>query len=95
MLELEADHRRHAEIENYARSGSQRVWRQVMAVALSARRRFNTSSPTCLAAHSTPRLTASLQLTQLPRKLVPPRSARVPCCVFFAIPRIAAPAGAL
>ena len=34
------------------------------------------------ASHSTPRLTASLQLTQLPRKLVPPRSARVPCCVF-------------
>ena len=34
------------------------------------------------ASHSTPRLTASLQLTQLPCKLVPPRSARVPCCVF-------------
>ena len=34
------------------------------------------------ASHSTPGLTASLQLTQRPRKLAPPRSASVPCCVF-------------
>ena len=33
------------------------------------------------ASHSTPGLTASLQLTQRPRNLAPPRSARVPCCV--------------
>ena len=33
------------------------------------------------ASHSIPGLTASLQLTQRPRKLAPPRSARVPCCV--------------
>ena len=33
------------------------------------------------ASHSTPSLTASLQLTQRPRNLAPPRSARVPCCV--------------
>ena len=44
------------------------------------------------ASHSTPRLTASLQLTQLPCKLVPPRSARVPAAYPLAIPRIAAPA---
>ena len=34
------------------------------------------------ARHSTPGLTASLQLTQRPRRLAPPRSARVPCCIF-------------
>ena len=34
------------------------------------------------ASHSTPGLTASLQLTQRPPKLAPPRSASVPCCVF-------------
>ena len=34
------------------------------------------------ASHSTPGLTARLQLTQRPRKLAPPRSASVPCCVF-------------
>ena len=33
------------------------------------------------ASHSVPGLTASLQLTQRPRNLAPPRSARVPCCV--------------
>ena len=33
------------------------------------------------ASHSTPSLMASLQLTQRPRNLAPPRSARVPCCV--------------
>ena len=34
------------------------------------------------ASHSTPSLTASLQLTQRPLKLASSRSARVPCCVF-------------
>ena len=143
MLELEADHRRHAEIENAIRDlkygvglnhmpsgrfAANGAWLavQVMAhnlarwtarIGLGERiattktlrrrffalvgritrsaRRLTLHLPPALAlgnpvhsrhgptaSHSTPRLTASLQLTQLPRKLVPPRSARVPCCVF-------------
>ena len=142
-LELEADHRRHAEIENAIRDlkhgvglnhlpsgrfAANGAWLavQVMAHNLARwtariglaertvttktlRRRvfalagritrsgappYPASSPALAlgnpvhsrhgpaASHSTPRLTASLQLTQLPCKLVPPRSARVPCCVF-------------
>ena len=40
------------------------------------------SRPGTAASHSTPSLTASLQLTQRPLKLASSRSARVPCCVF-------------
>ena len=140
-LELEADHRRHAEIENAIRDlkhgvglnhlpsgrfAANGAWLAVQVMAQprpldSAHRSGRTdrdhqdpqaaglrsggtdhplgappypaSSPALAlgnpvhsrhgpaASHSTPRLTASLQLTQLPCKLVPPRSARVPCCV--------------
>ena len=142
-LELEADHRRHAEIENairdlkygvglnhmtsgrFAANGAWlavqvmahnlarwtariglaertvttktlrwRVFALVGRITRSARTLYPASSPALAlgnpvhsrhgptATHSTHRLTASLQLTQLPRKLVAPRSARVPCCVF-------------
>ncbi len=137
-LELEADHRRHAEIENAIRDlkfgvglnhmpsgrfAANGAWLavQVMAhnlarwmarIGLGARTvitktlrrrvfalvgritRSARPSPPALAlgnpvqsrlgpaaSHSTPGLTASLQLTQRPRNLAPPRSARVPCCV--------------
>ena len=141
-LELEADHRRHAEIENAIRDLKHGVGLTSPLGALRRQRRlaggagdgtqprpldsahrsgrtdrdhqdpqaaglrsgrtdhplgappYPASSPALAlgnpvhprhgpaASHSTPRLTASLQLTQLPCKLVPPRSARVPCCVF-------------
>ena len=42
--------------------------------------------------HSIPGLTASLQLTQRPRKLAPPRSRESPAAYPLAIPRIATPA---
>ena len=137
-LELKADHRRHAEIENAIRDlkygvglnhmpsgrfAANGAWLavQVMAhnlarwmarIGLGARTvitktlrrrvfalvgritRSARPSPPALAlgnpvqsrlgpaaSHSTPGLTASLQLTQRPRNLAPPRSARVPCCV--------------
>ena len=44
------------------------------------------------ASHSTPSLTASLQLTQRPRNLAPPRSRESPAAYPLAIPRIATPA---
>ena len=44
------------------------------------------------ASHSIPGLTASLQLTQRPRKLAPPRSRESPAAYPLAIPRIATPA---
>ena len=129
-LELEADHRRHAEIENAIRDLKYGVGLNHMPLArfaangawldgadwsgradrdhqdpqaaglrsggtdhpLGAPPHF--ASPPALAlgnpvqsrlgppaSHSIPGLTASLQLTQRPRKLAPPRSARVPCCV--------------
>ena len=141
-LELEADHRRHAEIENairdlkygvglnhlpsgrFAANGAWLVvqvmahnlarWtariglgQQIVTTKTLRRRVFAfgrtdhplgtpidpASSPALAlggavqprpgptASHSTPSLTASLQLTQRPRNLAPPRSARVPCCV--------------
>ena len=49
------------------------------------------SRPGPPASHSTLGLTARLQLSQRPRKLAPPRSAGVPCCLFPGRPRIAAP----
>ena len=141
-LELEADHRRHAEVENairdlkygvglnhmpsgrFAAKGAwlavqvmahnparwtariglgertvitktlrRRVFALVGRITRSARRltlhlprRWALGNPVQsrlgpAASHSIPGLTASLQLTQRPRKLAPPRSARVPCCV--------------
>ena len=141
-LELEADHRRHAEVENAIRDlkygvglnhmpsgrfAANGAWLavQVMAhnlarwtarIGLGERDRDHQdpqaaglrsggtdhplgapphfASPPALAlgnpvqsrlgppaSHSIPGLTASLQLTQRPRNLAPPRSARVPCCV--------------
>ena len=142
-LELEADHRRHAEVDNairdlkygvglnhmpsgrFAANGAwlavqvmahnlarwtariglgertvttktlrRRVFALVGRITRSARR-LTLHLPPALAlgipvhsrlgpaaSHSTPGLTASLQLTQRPRKLAPPRSASVPCCVF-------------
>ena len=44
------------------------------------------------ASHSIPGLTASLQLTQRPRNLAPPRSRESPAAYPLAIPRIATPA---
>ena len=142
-LELEADHRRHAEVENAIRDlkygvglnhmpsgrfAANGAWLAVQVMAHNLRpldgadwsgrtdrnhqdpqaaglRSGGTdhplgapphsASPPALAlgipvhsrlgpaaSHSTPGLTASLQLTQRPRKLAPPRSASVPCCVF-------------
>ena len=122
-LELEADHRRHAEIENAIRDlkygvglnhlpsgrfAANGAWLAVQAMAhnlarwtariglgervvttKTLRRRVFalagrlTRSARRITLHlPTASLTASLQLTQLPRKLAPPRSARVPCCVF-------------
>ena len=141
-LELEADHRRHAEVENAirdlkygvglnhmpsARFAANGAWLAVQTMAhnlarwngadrsgradsdhqdpqaagllpggtdhpLGALPHF--ASPPALAlgnpvqsrlgpaaSHSVPGLTASLQLTQRPLNLAPPRSARVPCCV--------------
>ena len=141
-LELEADHRRYAEVENAihdlkygvglnhmpsGRFAANGAWlaAQVMAhnldrwtariglgertvITKTLRRRVfalvgtdhplgappHFASPPALAlgnpvqsrlgpaaSYSIPGLTASLQLNQRPRKLAPPRSARVPCCV--------------
>ena len=109
-LELEADHRRHAEVENairdlkYGVDWSGRADRDHQDPQAAGLRSGGTdhplgapphfASPPALAlgnpvqsrlgppaSHSIPGLTASLQLTQRPRKLAPPRSARVPCCV--------------
>ena len=152
-LELEADHRRHAEIENAIRDlkygvglnhlpsgrfAANAAWLavQVMAHNLARwtariglgeqiattktlRRRVFASggtdhplgapphfaSPPALAlgnpvqsrlgpaaSHSIPGLTASLQLTQRPRNLAPPRSRESPAAYPLAIPRIATPA---
>ena len=152
-LELEADHRRHAEIENAirdlkygvglnhmpsARFAANGAWLAVQVMAhnlarwtariglgradrdhqdpqaaglrsggtdhlLGAPPHF--ASPTALAlgnpvqsrlgpaaSHSVPGLTASLQLTQRPRNLAPPRSRESPAAYPLAIPRIATPA---
>ena len=141
-LELEADHRRHAEVENairdlkygvglnhmpsarFAANGAwlavqvmahnlarwtariglgertvitrtlrRRVFALVGRITRSARRLTLHLSPALAlgnpvqsrlgpaVSHSVPGLTASLQLTQRPRNLAPPRFARVPCCV--------------
>ena len=141
-LELEADHRRHAEVENAIRDLKYGVglnhmpsgrfaangpWLAVQVtrhhldrwtariglgertvITKTLRRRVfalvgrdhplgappHFASPPALAlgnpvqsrlgpaaSHSIPGLTASLQLTQRPRNLAPPRSARDPCCV--------------
>ena len=152
-LELEADHRRHAEVENAirdlkygvglnhmpsARFAANGAWLavQVMAhnlarwtariglgertvITKTLRRRVfalvgtdhplgappHFASPPALAlgnpvqsrlgpaaSHSVPGLTASLQLTQRPRNLAPPRSRESPAAYPLAIPRIATPA---
>ena len=152
-LELEADHRRHAEVENAirdlkygvglnhmpsARFAANGAWLavQVMAHNLARWTARNWSgrgdpdhqdpqatglrsggadhplgapphfaSPPALAlgnpvqsrlgpaaSHSVPGLTASLQLTQRPRNLAPPRSRESPAAYPLAIPRIATPA---
>ena len=124
-LELEADHRRHAEVENAIRDLKYGVGLNHMPSARFAANGADWSgradrdhqdpqaaglrsggtdhplgapphfaSPPALAlgnpvqsrlgpaaSHSIPGLTASLQLTQRPRKLAPPQVARVPCCV--------------
>ena len=152
-LELEADHRRHAEVENAIRDlkygvglnhmpsvrfAANGAWLavQVMAhnlarwtarIGLGERTRDHQdpqaaglrsggtdhplgapphfASPPALAlgnpvqsrlgpaaSHSVPGLTASLQLTQRPRNLAPPRSRESPAAYPLAIPRIATPA---
>ena len=153
-LELEADHRRHAEVENairdlkygvglnhmpsgrFAANGAWLAVHQVMAhnlarwtariglgegtvitktlrrrvfalvgrITRSARRltlhlprRWALGNPVQsrlgpAASHSVPGLTASLQLTQRPRNLAPPRSRESPAAYPLAIPRIATPA---
>ena len=152
-LELEADHRRHAEVENAirdlkygvglnhmpsARFAANGAWPavQVMAHSLArwtariglgertvitktlrrrvfalvgritrSARRLTLHLPPALAlgnpvqsrlgpaaSHSVPGLTASLQLTQRPRNLAPPRSRESPAAYPLAIPRIATPA---
>ena len=138
-LELEADHRRHAEVENAIRdlkygvglnhmpSGrftANGAWLagQVMAHHLDPLDGADWSggtdhplgapphfaSPPALAlgnpvqsrlgpaaSHSIPGLTASLQLTQRPRKLAPPRSRESPAAYPLAIPRTQLPHRAL
>ena len=152
-LELEADHRRHAEVENAIRDlkygvglnhmpsgrfAANGAWLAVQVMAhnlarwtgadwsgradrdhqdpqaaglrsggtdhpLGAPPHF--ASPPALAlgnpvqsrlgppaSHSIPGLTASLQLTQRPRNLAPPRSRESPAAYPLAIPRIATPA---
>ena len=152
-LELEADHRRHAEVENairdlkygvglnhmpsarFAANGAwlavqvmahnlarwtariglgertvitktlrRRVFALVGRITRSARRltlhlprRLALGNPVQsrlgpAASHSIPGLTASLQLTQRPRNLAPPRSRESPAAYPLAIPRIATPA---
>ena len=153
MLELEADHRRHAEIENAIRDlkhgvglnhlpsgrfAANAAWLAVQVMAHNLARWtariglgqqiVTTKTPQttglCLgrtdhplgtpidpasspalalggavqprpgptASHSVLGLTASLQLTQRPRNLAPPRSRESPAAYPFAIPRIATPA---
>ena len=140
-LELEADHRRHAEVENAIRDlkygvglnhmpsarfaangawldgadwsgGADRDHQDPQAAGLrsggtdhplGAPPHF--ASPPALAlgnpvqsrlgpaaSHSVPGLTASLQLTQRPRNLAPPRSRESPAAYPLAFPRIATPA---
>ena len=141
-LELEADHRRHAEVENAirdlkygvglnhmpsARFAANGAWLAVQAHNLARWTRNHQdpqaaglrsggtdhplgapphfASPPALAlgnpvqsrlgpaaSHSVPGLTASLQLTQRPRNLAPPRSRESPAAYPLAIPRIATPA---
>ena len=140
-LELEADHRRHAEVENairdlkygvglnhmpsarFAANGawldgadwSGRADRDHQDPQAAGLRSGGTdhplgapphfASPPALAlgnpvqsrlgpaaSHSVPGLTASLQLTQRPRNLAPPRSRESPAAYPLAIPRIATPA---
>ena len=135
-LELEADHRRHAEVENairdlkygvglnhmpsarFAANGadwSGRADRDHQDPQAAGLRSGGTAhplgapphfaSPPALAlgnpvqsrlgpaaSHSIPGLTASLQLTQRPRNLAPPRSRESPAAYPLAIPRIATPA---
>ena len=120
-LELEADHRRHAEVENairdlkYGADWSGRADRDHQAPQAAGLRSGGTdhplgapphfASPPALAlgnpvqsrlgpaaSHSVPGLTASLQLTQRPRNLAPPRSRESPAAYPLAIPRIATPA---
>ena len=140
-LELEADHRRHAEVENairdlkygvglnhmpsarFAANGawldgadwSGRADRDHQDPQAAGLRSGGTdhplgapphfASPPALAlgnpvqsrlgpaaSHSVPGLTASLQLTQRPRNLAPPRSRESPAAYPLAFPRIATPA---
>ena len=139
-LELEADHRRHAEVEKairdlkygvglnhmpsarFAANGAwlariglgertvitktlrRRVFAPVGRITRSARRltlhlprRWPWENPVQsrlgpAASHSVPGLTASLQLTQRPRNLAPPRSRESPAAYPLAFPRIATPA---
>ena len=120
-LELEADHRRHAEVENairdlkYGADWSGRADRDHQDPQAAGLRSGGTdhplgapphfASPPALAlgnpvqsrlgpaaSHSVPGLTASLQLTQRPRNLAPPRSRESPAAYPLAIPRIATPA---
>ena len=125
-LELEADHRRHAEVENAIRDlkygvgldgadWSGRADRDHQDPQAAGLRSGGTdhplgapphfASPPALAlgnpvqsrlgpaeSHSVPGLTASLQLTQRPRNLAPPRSRDSPAAYPLAIPRIATPA---
>ena len=135
-LELEADHRRHAEVENAIRDLKYGVGLNHMPSARFAANGADWSgradrdhqdpqaaglrsggtdhplgapphfaSPPALAlgnpvqsrlgpaaSHSIPGLTASLQLTQRPRNLAPPRSRESPAAYPLAIPRIATPA---
>ena len=132
-LELEADHRRHAEVENaihdlkygvglnhmpsgrFAANGAWLADRDHQDPQAAGLRSGGTdhplgapphfASPPALAlgnpvqsrlgpaaSHSIPGLTASLQLTQRPRNLAPPRSRESPAAYPLAIPRIATPA---
>ena len=149
-LELEADHRRHAEVENAIREygvglnhmpsgrfAANGAWLAVQVMAHNLARwtaRIGLGERTVItkqaaglrsggtdhplgaptlhlprralgnpvqsrlgpaASHSIPGLTASLQLTQRPRKLAPPRSRESPAAYSLAIPRIALPHRAL
>ena len=135
-LELEADHRRHAEVENAIRDLKYGVGLNHMPSARFAANGADWSGradpdhqdpqatglclgrtdhplgtpidpasspalalggavqprPGPAASHSVPGLTASLQLTQRPRNLAPPRSRESPAAYPLAIPRIATPA---
>ena len=86
-LELEADHRRHAEVENAIRDLKYGVGLNHMPLGNPVQSRLGPA-----ASHSIPGLTASLQLTQRPRKLAPPRPRESPAAYPLAIPRIATPA---